>query len=304
MRAAMVRGDMEAAARSAINKLGESFAVRDLITFDVKSDAQGIAWLRMKLPSGRYLCYPHPEVSDSASLSYEGINQFTRKWQRLDTYGGKLVENAVQALRAGAYDYLAKPFEIDELKLTVDKALERERLLAEATGILPKSPDLLEWRVDHFGAIADTAAVIDTLRALRAAAGRLPPAVPVEGRAATSPGCDGDRRLGRPKLATPGGTGRRGCEAGRLRRPAPRRPAGRRRWPVRAGRSCGPRKSTAARRRLRPRPGYRAGRRPCDRGGRPSPPGGRHSAGARAHRRRGQGAAAGELSGRDPAPDR
>jgi len=90
--------DMEAAARSAINKMGESFAVRGLITFDVKPDAQGNGWLRMKLPSGRYLCYPRPEVSASGSLSYEGMNQFTRKWERLDTYGGKLVENAVQAI--------------------------------------------------------------------------------------------------------------------------------------------------------------------------------------------------------------
>ena len=88
--------DMEAAARSAINNLGESFG--DLITFDVKPDAQGIAWLRMRLPSGRYLCYPRPEVSDSGSLFHEGMNQFTRKWERLDTYGGKLVENAVQAI--------------------------------------------------------------------------------------------------------------------------------------------------------------------------------------------------------------
>jgi len=50
----------------------------------------------------------------------------------------------------------------------------RERLLAEVVGILPKSPDLLEWRVDHFGAIADTAAVIETLRELRTAAGGVP----------------------------------------------------------------------------------------------------------------------------------
>jgi 3-dehydroquinate dehydratase I len=50
----------------------------------------------------------------------------------------------------------------------------RERVLAEAAGILPKSPDLLEWRVDHFGAVADTPAVIETLRDLRKAAGRLP----------------------------------------------------------------------------------------------------------------------------------
>ena len=41
------------------------------------------------------------------------------------------VENAVEALRSGAYHYLTKPFENDELKLTVAKALERERLLAE-----------------------------------------------------------------------------------------------------------------------------------------------------------------------------
>ena len=41
------------------------------------------------------------------------------------------VENAVEALRAGAYHYLTKPFENDEIKLTVAKALEREKLLAE-----------------------------------------------------------------------------------------------------------------------------------------------------------------------------
>jgi DNA polymerase len=29
---------------------------------------------------------------------YEGINQFTRKWELLDTYYGKLVENVVQAV--------------------------------------------------------------------------------------------------------------------------------------------------------------------------------------------------------------
>jgi DNA polymerase len=90
--------DMEAAAREAINNLGDSFGVRDLITFDVKADTQGIAWLRMRLPSGRYLCYPSPEVSESGKITHEGMNQYTRKWERLDTYGGKLTENAVQAI--------------------------------------------------------------------------------------------------------------------------------------------------------------------------------------------------------------
>lgn len=50
----------------------------------------------------------------------------------------------------------------------------RERLLREAAAILPKAPDLLEWRVDHYGAVGDTAAVIETLAALRAEVGALP----------------------------------------------------------------------------------------------------------------------------------
>lgn len=41
------------------------------------------------------------------------------------------VENAVQALRAGAYDYITKPFENDEIRLTIAKALERQRLVSE-----------------------------------------------------------------------------------------------------------------------------------------------------------------------------
>ena len=40
-------------------------------------------------------------------------------------------ENAVQAMKLGAYDYVLKPFKVDELKLAVDKALEHRALLAE-----------------------------------------------------------------------------------------------------------------------------------------------------------------------------
>lgn len=61
------------------------------------------SWLRMRLPSGRCLCYPGVAVEDG-KLTYMGVNQYTRKWERLHTYGGKLIENATQA---GARDVLA-----------------------------------------------------------------------------------------------------------------------------------------------------------------------------------------------------
>lgn len=50
----------------------------------------------------------------------------------------------------------------------------RERVLAEAANVVAKKPDVIEWRVDFFEAIGDTAAVVDTLAALRAAVGDAP----------------------------------------------------------------------------------------------------------------------------------
>jgi 3-dehydroquinate dehydratase I len=50
----------------------------------------------------------------------------------------------------------------------------REQLLAELALACPKQPDLLEWRVDFFTAIGDTAAVLAAAVAMRAAAGGIP----------------------------------------------------------------------------------------------------------------------------------
>ena len=40
-------------------------------------------------------------------------------------------ETAVQAMRLGAYDYVTKPFDLDDLSMRVEKALERRKLLLE-----------------------------------------------------------------------------------------------------------------------------------------------------------------------------
>lgn len=51
----------------------------------------------MRLPSGRFLVYDTPELIDG-KLSYYGQDQKTRQWARIPTYGGKLIENATQAI--------------------------------------------------------------------------------------------------------------------------------------------------------------------------------------------------------------
>lgn len=63
-------------------------------------------WLQMRLPSGRCLFYREPRLRDVRTPWGESRKQIThmsvdgpnRKWRRIGTYGGKLTENAVQAL--------------------------------------------------------------------------------------------------------------------------------------------------------------------------------------------------------------
>lgn len=63
--------------------------------------------LLITLPSGRTICYPRATIGieygdgwrgDHEIIEYEGLNQTTKKWEKMRTYGGKLTENVVQAI--------------------------------------------------------------------------------------------------------------------------------------------------------------------------------------------------------------
>lgn len=121
---------LENAAKGAISDPGSSFVVGKLV-LDYRIDDWGNPWLRMKLPSGRYLCYFNarlethtcpkcdgagsvlfmfegqekrlgcPECGDSGKvgdgrITYEGVHQLTRQWCKIDTYGGKFAEQSTQ----------------------------------------------------------------------------------------------------------------------------------------------------------------------------------------------------------------
>lgn len=62
----------------------------------------GTRYMTILLPSGRKLYYPSPEIGvnrwGNPSVSYTGQNQTTKRWEKVETYGGKLVENIVQAI--------------------------------------------------------------------------------------------------------------------------------------------------------------------------------------------------------------
>ena len=61
-------------------------------------DRQG-NWLRIRLPSGRYLNYPAPR-GDEYTSSYMGIDPYTRQWCRISTYSGKRAQNIAEGVGA------------------------------------------------------------------------------------------------------------------------------------------------------------------------------------------------------------
>lgn len=90
---------------------GGSLRVR-CCTFARECDCiRGTTCMTISLPSGRKLYYVEPSVGENRwggpSITYMGVND-KNKWGRIETYGGKLVENVVQAI---ARDCLAQAIE-------------------------------------------------------------------------------------------------------------------------------------------------------------------------------------------------
>lgn len=134
------------------------------------------AWLRIILPSGRALCYPSPQVGGdcptckgtgrieiegkeqtcpacdgerqgrAGQISYMGINQYSRKWSRLGTYGGKLAENITQA---AARDVLVENFPNIE-------AAGYELVLTVHDEDITEAPDLPEYNAEALAGLMAT----------------------------------------------------------------------------------------------------------------------------------------------------
>ena len=81
--------------------------VKDTVTMRMPTQTHGIKFsyksgmLFIHLPSGRKLCYVKPKIGENRfggeSVTYEGVGS-SKKWERIESYGPKFVENIVQAI--------------------------------------------------------------------------------------------------------------------------------------------------------------------------------------------------------------
>lgn len=120
--------------REAIRNPGQTFPIGEHLRARVDG-----AWLRIRLPSGRYLCYLEAKVADDGQVSYAGVNQYTRQWGRIKTYGGKLVENATQAFARDVMAHNMAP--IDQVGYEIVLSVHDE--------LITEAPEMEEYSVDH-----------------------------------------------------------------------------------------------------------------------------------------------------------
>lgn len=120
---------------------------------------QGVYCFTITLPSGRKLFYINPKIGTNRfggeSITYWGMDQTPKKWKEIETYGGKLTENVVQAI---ARDCLAEAIERleaagfpivfhvhDEVVIDIKPYADNKAMLQQVVDIMKQPP---AWAAD------------------------------------------------------------------------------------------------------------------------------------------------------------
>ena len=117
-------------------------------------------FLFMRLPSGRRLAYVKPKIGTNKfggdCITYEGVGS-TKKWERLDSYGPKFVENIVQATARDILCYAMKTLRCcsivmhihDEVVIEADRRMSMQ-VVCDRMGRIPPWAKGLQLRADGY----------------------------------------------------------------------------------------------------------------------------------------------------------
>jgi DNA polymerase bacteriophage-type len=135
-------------------------AVMDAVRYHIPSIIYGLkieyrsGMLFIRLPSGRRLAYVKPKIGTnrfgSECITYEGIGP-SKKWERLDSYGPKFVENIVQATSRDILCYAMKTLRNcrivmhvhDELIIEADPSVSLDAICEQMGRTPPWTPGLI-----------------------------------------------------------------------------------------------------------------------------------------------------------------
>lgn len=141
-------------------------AVMEAVRFKHTNETHGIGFscksgmLFITLPSGRQLAYVKPKIGTNKfggdCITYEGVGG-TKKWERLDSYGPKFVENIVQATARDILCYAMKTLRCcnivmhihDEVVIEADRRMSLQAVCKQM-GRTPPWAKGLQLRADGY----------------------------------------------------------------------------------------------------------------------------------------------------------
>ena len=141
-------------------------AAMDAVRYRYETETHGITFryksgmLFITLPSGRQLAYVKPKIGENQfggeCITYEGVGG-TKKWERLNSYGPKLVENIVQATARDILCYAMNTLRCcsivmhihDEVVIEADPRMSLEAV-CEQMGRSPPWAKGLQLRADGY----------------------------------------------------------------------------------------------------------------------------------------------------------
>ena len=142
-------------------------AVMDAVTRKTTTKTHGIVFsarngmLFITLPSGRNLAYVKPKIGTNKfggdCITYEGVGG-TKKWERLDSYGPKFVENIVQATSRDILCYAMQTLRYcsivmhihDEVVIEADRRMSLQAVCDDQMGRTPPWANGLQLRADGY----------------------------------------------------------------------------------------------------------------------------------------------------------
>ena len=141
-------------------------AAMDAVRYRYETETHGITFtyksgmLFITLPSGRRLAYVKPKIGENQfggdCITYEGVGG-TKKWERLNSYGSKFVENIVQATARDLLCYSMQTLRCssivmhihDEVVIEADRRMSLQAI-CDQMGRVPAWADGLQLRADGY----------------------------------------------------------------------------------------------------------------------------------------------------------
>lgn len=152
-------------------RLQKLLDLSDFETFIAKDGLEGLDTLEKKQPDIVLLDIRMPGMDGTQVL--KKIKEKSQMTEVIMITGHGGIETAIQALKGGAYGYIQKPIEFDELEIEINKALEKQRLVKKEKELIAALSNAVEAEKKKASEVQAALAELKETQAMLVQAGKM-----------------------------------------------------------------------------------------------------------------------------------